>query len=108
MVDGFVFNDFCLQCQKVMEHKVALEGNEFFAVCSKCDQKRHMINLNQVYYPKTDLCHSIQGRQSAERRIRKTSRCSQTCEKNHEMNALPISPKHLSDFPTAHIYIWLG
>jgi hypothetical protein len=55
MVDGFVFNDFCLQCQKVMEHKVALEGNEFFAVCSKCDQKRHMINLNQVYYPKTDL-----------------------------------------------------
>ena len=55
MVDGFVFSDFCLQCQKVMEHKVALEGNEFFAVCSKCDQKRHMINLNQVYYPKTDL-----------------------------------------------------
>ena len=55
MVDGFVFNDFCLQCQKVMEHQVALEGNEFFAVCSKCDQKRHMINLNQVYYPKTDL-----------------------------------------------------
>jgi hypothetical protein len=55
MVDGFVFSDFCLQCQKVMEHKVALEGNEFFAVCAKCDKKRHMINLNQVYYPKTDL-----------------------------------------------------
>jgi len=55
MVEGFVFNDFCLQCQKVMEHKVAIEGNQFFAVCSKCDEKRHMINLNQVYYPKTDL-----------------------------------------------------
>lgn len=55
MLDGFVFNDFCLQCQKIIEHKVALEANEFFAVCSKCDHKRRMIDLNQVYYPKTDL-----------------------------------------------------
>ena len=55
LVEGFVFNDFCLQCQKVMEHKIASLGNEFLGVCSPCGQKRVMVDLNQVYYPETDL-----------------------------------------------------
>ena len=50
-VDGFVFNDFCLKCQKVMEHRITLEGREFLGVCSSCDNKRTMTDLNQVYYP---------------------------------------------------------
>lgn len=55
LIEGFVFNDFCLQCQKVMEHKIASLGNEFLGVCSSCGQKRLMVDLNQVYYPETDL-----------------------------------------------------
>jgi len=55
LIEGFVFNDFCLQCQKVMEHKIASLGNEFLGVCSSCGQKRVMVDLNQVYYPETDL-----------------------------------------------------
>jgi len=54
-VEGFVFNDFCLECQKVREHKVVSEHREFFGVCSSCGQRRLMTDLNQVYYPKTDL-----------------------------------------------------
>jgi len=53
--EGFVFNDFCLQCQKITEHKIILEQREFFGICSSCGRKRPMTDLNQVYYPKTDL-----------------------------------------------------
>lgn len=55
VVEGFAFNDFCLQCQKVTENKIALEGKEFFGICSSCGRKRLMTGPNQVYYPKTDL-----------------------------------------------------
>ena len=55
VIDGFTFNDFCLICQKVMEHKVALEGIDFFGVCGSCENRRPMTDLNEVYYPKTDL-----------------------------------------------------
>ncbi len=55
ILDGFAFNDFCLQCQKIVEHRVLLEQNEFFGVCSSCGRKRPMTGVNQVYYPKTDL-----------------------------------------------------
>jgi hypothetical protein len=55
LVEGFSFNDFCLKCQKVLEHRVEVEGREFFGVCSGCGQRRAMANLSQVYYPKTEL-----------------------------------------------------
>ena len=55
VIDDFVFNDFCLRCQKVMEHRVSREGDEFFGVCTSCSEKRRMTGVNQVYYPKTDL-----------------------------------------------------
>jgi len=54
-VDGFSFSEFCLKCQKVMEHRVVVEGKDFFGVCSSCGQSRLMTDLNQVYYPKTEL-----------------------------------------------------
>lgn len=55
VVEGFAFNDFCLQCQKIVEHRIMLEPKEFFGVCSSCGRKRPMTGLNQVYYPKTQL-----------------------------------------------------
>ena len=55
VIDGFTFNDFCLSCKKLMEHKVALEKNEFFGICSSCERRRLMTDLNEVYYTKTDL-----------------------------------------------------
>lgn len=55
VVEGFAFNDFCVQCQEVTENKIAPEGKEFFGICSSCGQERLMTDLNQVYYPKTDL-----------------------------------------------------
>jgi hypothetical protein len=54
-VEGFSFSEFCLKCQKVMEHRVEIERKDFFGVCSSCDQSRLMTGLNQVYYPKTEL-----------------------------------------------------
>ena len=55
VIDDFVFNDFCLKCQKIMEHRISLEADEFFGVCTSCGEKRRMTDVNQVYYPKTDL-----------------------------------------------------
>jgi hypothetical protein len=55
VMDGFVFNDFCLECQKVTEHKIALKGKEFFGTCNSCGQKRLMTDVNQVFYPRTEL-----------------------------------------------------
>jgi hypothetical protein len=55
VIDGFSFNDFCLTCQMVMEHKVTLEGKDFFGICGSCESKRLMADLNEVYYPKTEL-----------------------------------------------------
>jgi len=54
-MDGFSFSDFCLRCQKVTEHRVEVDGKEFSGVCPTCGQSRPMLNLNQTYYPKTDL-----------------------------------------------------
>ena len=55
LLEGFSFNDFCLKCQKVSAHRIEVDGREFFGVCSSCGQRRAMANLNQVYYPKTEL-----------------------------------------------------
>lgn len=55
LVEGFTFNDFCLKCQKVLEHTIELDGQDFFGVCSSCGQSRAMANMKQVYYPKTEL-----------------------------------------------------
>lgn len=55
LVEGFSFNDFCLKCQRVSEHKVEVEGREFLGVCSSCGQSRIMANLSQVYYPQSEL-----------------------------------------------------
>ena len=55
VIDDFIFNDFCLKCQKIMEHRISLEADEFFGVCTSCGEKRRMTDVNQVYYPKTDL-----------------------------------------------------
>jgi hypothetical protein len=55
LVEGFTFNDFCLQCQKVEKHGVALHEKEFFGVYTSCGRKRLMTDLNQVYYSKTSL-----------------------------------------------------
>jgi len=54
-VEGFSFSEFCLKCQKVMEHRVEVERRDFFGVCSSCGLSRLMSGLNQVYYPKTEL-----------------------------------------------------
>ena len=54
-VTGFSFNDFCHSCQKVMGHRVEFEAKEFFGVCNSCGEKRQLTDLNEVYYPKTDL-----------------------------------------------------
>ncbi len=55
VIDGFGFNDFCLSCQKVMEHKITQQGSEFYGICSSCERSRLMTDVNEVYYPKTDL-----------------------------------------------------
>jgi hypothetical protein len=55
ILEGFAFNDFCLECQKVTEHKISSERKEFFGICSSCGQKRAMDDVNQVFYPKAKL-----------------------------------------------------
>ena len=55
MVEGFVFSDFCLKCQKVLEHRVEVDRREFFGICSSCGLRRVMSGVKQVYYPKTEL-----------------------------------------------------
>jgi len=54
-VEGFVFSDFCLKCQKVSEHKVEVDARKFFGTCSSCGLRREMSGLKQAYYPKTEL-----------------------------------------------------
>jgi len=54
-VAGFSFSDFCQSCQKVMEHRIESEAKQLFGVCNTCRQKRPLTDLNEVYYPKTDL-----------------------------------------------------
>jgi len=54
-LEGISFNDFCLKCQKVSEHRVEVEGRDFFGVCTVCGRKRRMENLQQIQYPKTEL-----------------------------------------------------
>lgn len=55
LVEGFAFNDYCLRCQKITEHRIEFEGKEFFGFCSSCGDKRPLTEVNQVYYRKTDL-----------------------------------------------------
>ncbi len=55
IVGGFSFSDFCLKCEKVMEHRVKVERKDFFGTCSSCGQSRLMTDLNQVFYPRTKL-----------------------------------------------------
>jgi len=55
IVGGFSFSDFCLKCEKVMEHRVEVERKDFFGTCSSCGQSRLMTDLNQVFYPRTEL-----------------------------------------------------
>jgi len=54
-IEGFAFNDFCLKCQKVSENRIEIDGRDLFGICSICGQRRAMANVNQVYYPKTEL-----------------------------------------------------
>ncbi len=54
-VECFAFNDFCLQCQKLSEHKIMVEGKELFGVCTSCQHKRPLVQVNEVHYPKTNL-----------------------------------------------------
>ena len=55
VIDEFSFNDFCLKCQKVVEHRIEVEGSGFFGVCGTCAMSRRMENLSQLYYPNTEL-----------------------------------------------------
>jgi hypothetical protein len=54
-IEGFVFNDYCLRCQKVTEQRVELEGKHPYGVCASCGENRALTGLKQVYYKKTDL-----------------------------------------------------
>lgn len=54
-VDGFEFNDYCLQCQKTTVHKVELEGKQLLGACSLCGEKRAMTEAKQVHYSNTNL-----------------------------------------------------
>jgi hypothetical protein len=55
LIEGFTFSDFCLQCQKITEHRIETDGREFFGICAICGRSRTMTNLNQIYYPNTKL-----------------------------------------------------
>jgi hypothetical protein len=55
VVSGFAFNDFCQRCQKIMEHRIEVQGKELSGICSSCGDKRAVRQPSQVYYPKTDL-----------------------------------------------------
>jgi len=54
-MEGFAFNDYCQKCQKVTQHTIHAESRELYGVCSSCSTKRHIMEPQQVYYPKTDL-----------------------------------------------------
>jgi hypothetical protein len=54
-VEGFMFNDYCLQCQKTTIHKIVLEGKQLLGACSSCGEKRKLTEVKQVYYSNTDL-----------------------------------------------------
>src|SRR5208337_937276 len=54
-VEGFTFNDYCLQCQKTTVHKIILEAKQLLGACSSCGEKRELTEVKQVYYSNTDL-----------------------------------------------------
>ena len=54
-IEGFAFNDYCLQCQKTTVHKIVLEGKELLGACSSCGEKRALTETKQVHYSNTDL-----------------------------------------------------
>jgi uncharacterized Zn finger protein len=54
-VEGFMFNDYCLQCQKTTVHKIVLEGKELLGACSSCGERRKLTEVKQVYYSNTDI-----------------------------------------------------
>ena len=55
VVEGFVFSDFCLRCQKVTEHKVEAEGKDLIGMCQSCGEHCKMTELKQMYYPTSEL-----------------------------------------------------
>jgi hypothetical protein len=54
-VEGFTFNDYCLQCQKTTVRKIVLEGKQLLGACSSCGEKSKLTEVKQVYYSNTDL-----------------------------------------------------
>lgn len=42
--------------KRVMEHRIEVDGRDLFGVCTSCNEKRHLTDSNQMYYPRTDLC----------------------------------------------------
>ncbi len=54
-IDGFEFNDFCVHCQKVMQHKIVSESRALRGVCVSCGGTRPLMEPNQIYYSSTDL-----------------------------------------------------
>jgi hypothetical protein len=54
-IDNYTFHDFCLRCQKVMEHKIEFHDKTLLGVCEACGEKRQLTDANQVHYPKADL-----------------------------------------------------
>lgn len=55
VIEGFAFNDSCERCKKVMQHRITCEGKELQGSCTGCGEKRPLTQVDQVYYPKTDL-----------------------------------------------------
>jgi len=55
VIEGFSFNDYCLRCQKVTEHKIELNDDDLFDTCASCAKTRLLKDVNQAYYPKTEL-----------------------------------------------------
>ena len=54
-MEGFVFNDYCFQCQRTVEHRILLEGDGLFGACSSCREKHPLTEVKQVHYQNTDL-----------------------------------------------------
>jgi hypothetical protein len=54
-IQEFTFNDFCQRCQRVMEHKIIIEGKMLEGKCLTCGLNRPITEADQVYYSNTDL-----------------------------------------------------
>ena len=54
VISGFIFNDYCQQCQKVTEHRIGL-NDSIIGACVGCNANRSLTALKQVFYSKVDL-----------------------------------------------------